>query len=91
MLTKRTFHRYGDHVEYRCNIGYGPQRIIRFCGLNGQWSGDVLKCEGKVWLLYLTFIFEGTETYFSVTINCGGHEKFVVLSTQTNDLDSLIK
>ncbi|XP_053380898.1 uncharacterized protein LOC123562053 [Mercenaria mercenaria] len=38
LLTKRNYHRYGDSVEYQCNIGYIPRRTILTCGRSGTWN-----------------------------------------------------
>ncbi|XP_060563936.1 uncharacterized protein LOC132723281, partial [Ruditapes philippinarum] len=45
ILTKREYHRYGEHVEYNCDIGFTPRRIIRFCGFDGQWTGTEPVCQ----------------------------------------------
>jgi hypothetical protein len=54
ILTKRKYHRYGDHVEYNCNIGYTPRRIVRFCSFDGQWSGTEPVCQGQYYTINVT-------------------------------------
>ncbi|KAL4239882.1 Calcium ion binding [Mactra antiquata] len=45
LLTKRTVHRFSDHIEYQCNIGYqSTSDMVLQCGQDGNWIGTVPTC-----------------------------------------------
>lgn len=44
LLTQRTRHRFGDYVEYQCDIGFTPYRSTRKCGSNGLWESPTPVC-----------------------------------------------
>ena len=66
---------FNSEARYTCNSGY--VRIgneIRFCGLNGEWTGNPPTCVGKETVLFSVYILDHYKYDYCIvfTANCGG-------------------
>lgn len=68
---------FNSEARYTCNSGYiriGNE--IRFCGTNGEWTGNPPTCIGKETVLgfYLHSHYKYRNYYYCIvfTANCGG-------------------
>lgn len=66
---------FNSEARYTCNSGYiriGNE--IRFCGLNGEWTGNPPTCVGKETVLFSVYILDHYKYDYCIvfTANCGG-------------------